>query len=96
MFSRRAYGASSTVTLPNADGYFAVTGHWIEEPQTGVWELKSALLGFVRLNTSHDGRRLGGALFKIVDRLGISHKVDIVIFTILYPNNYLLDRPCHL
>jgi hypothetical protein len=59
----------------NTDGYFAVTGHWIEEPRPGVWEVQSALLGFTRLNNSHNGKRLGGALFKIVDRLGISDRV---------------------
>ena len=60
----------------NTDGYFAVTGHWIEEPRIGVWEVQSALLGFTRLNNSHNGKRLGGALFKIVDRLGISDRVS--------------------
>jgi hypothetical protein len=60
----------------NTDGYFAVTGHWIEEPHAGIWELHSALFGFVRLNNAHNGKRLGGALFKTVDRLGIAHKVD--------------------
>jgi hypothetical protein len=59
----------------NSDGYFAVTGHWIEEPSPKVWTLKSALLGFTRLNNAHNGKRLGQALFKIVDRVGISHKV---------------------
>lgn len=59
----------------NSDGYFAVTGHWIEESSPKVWALKSALLGFTRLNNAHNGKRLGQALFKIVDRVGISHKV---------------------
>jgi len=59
----------------NTDAYFAVTGHWIEEPRLGVWEVQSALLGFTRLNNSHNGKRLGGALFKIVDRLGICDRV---------------------
>lgn len=63
----------------NADGYFAVSGHWIEEPSPGVWHLGSALLGFTRLNNSHNGQRLGQVLFKIVDRLAIVHKV------MLYP-----------
>ena len=52
-----------------------MTGHWIEEPHSGIWELHSALFGFVRLNNAHNGKRLGGALFKIIDRLGIAHKV---------------------
>lgn len=63
----------------NTDGYFAVTGHWIEESRQGVWEIRSALLGFTRLNNAHNGRRLGGALFKIVDRLGIAHRVCVSI-----------------
>ena len=63
----------------NTDGYFAVTGHWIEESRPGVWEIHSALLGFTRLNNAHNGRQLGGALFKIVDRLGIAHRVRVSI-----------------
>jgi hypothetical protein len=63
----------------NTDGYFAVTGHWIEESRSGVWEIHSALLGFTKLNNAHNGRRLGGALFKIVDRLGIAHRVCVSI-----------------
>jgi hypothetical protein len=60
----------------NTDRYFAVTGHWIEEPRPGIWELRSAVLGFTQLNHAHNGQRLGGgALFKIVNRLGIAHKV---------------------
>ena len=59
----------------NSDGYSAVTGHWIEENSPTVWELKSALLGFTKLNNAHNGKRLGGALFKVLDRIGIAHKV---------------------
>ena len=59
----------------NTDGYFAVTGHWIEEASPGVWTLESALLGFVRLNNSHNGMRLGQALFKVVRCVGIENKV---------------------
>ena len=60
----------------NIDSYFAVTGHWIEESVAGVWTLESALLGFVRLNNSHHGVRLGQALYKVVARIGIQHKVS--------------------
>jgi hypothetical protein len=59
----------------NVDGYFAVTGSWVEEVG-GRWELHTALLGFTKLNNSHNGTRLGQALFKIVARLGIAHKVQ--------------------
>ena len=73
----------------NTDGYFAVTGHWIEEPQPGVWELHSALLGFMMLNNAHNGKRLGGALFRIVERLSIAHQVRTTQVDLL-PNHYLL------
>lgn len=59
----------------NTDAYFAVTGHWIEEEVPGKWVLHSALFGFTLMNTAHDGKRLGQALFKIAMRLGIAHKV---------------------
>jgi hypothetical protein len=62
----------------NTDGYFTVMGHWIEELRQGVWEVQSALLGFTRINNSHNGKHLGGALFKIVDRLGISNRVKFL------------------
>jgi hypothetical protein len=58
----------------NSDGYFAVTGSWIEE-ENGKWQIKPALLGFTQLNNAHNGKRLGQALFKIVSRVGIAHKV---------------------
>ncbi|KAJ3011030.1 hypothetical protein NUW54_g2304 [Trametes sanguinea] len=64
----------------NTDGYFAVTAHWIEEkPEAaGLWQLETALLGFVQLNSAHHGERLGQALFKVVERVGIQHKVGYV------------------
>jgi hypothetical protein len=61
----------------NTDGYFAVTGHWIEEPIPSKWELNSALFGFTRLNNAHNGVRLGQALFKIIVRVGIKQKVSV-------------------
>ncbi|KIK93793.1 hypothetical protein PAXRUDRAFT_144253 [Paxillus rubicundulus Ve08.2h10] len=51
----------------NTDGYFVVTGHWIEELKAGTWELQSAVLWFTQLNNAHHGRWLGQALFKICD-----------------------------
>jgi hypothetical protein len=59
----------------NTDGYFAVTGHWIEESSPILWECKSALLGFTKVNNAHNGKHLGGALFKILDCICIAHKV---------------------
>jgi hypothetical protein len=59
----------------NTDGYFAVTGHWIEETMPTQWELKSGLLGFTQLSNAHNGERLGQALYKIIKWVGIAHKV---------------------
>ena len=74
----------------NTDGYFAVTGHWIEENSLTVWECKNALLGFTRLNNAHNGKRLGGALFKVLDRVGSVHKVRLWFFTVIaIPNDTL-------
>ncbi|KAF5340659.1 hypothetical protein D9611_007287 [Ephemerocybe angulata] len=64
----------------NQDAYFAVTAHWVEDVKvkgTGKtdWKLESALVGFTVMNTAHDGVRLGKALYNIVKRLGVAHKV---------------------
>lgn len=63
----------------NVDDYFALTGHWIKETTVGVWTVQSALLGFTRLNNAHNGVRLGQALFKLVKRVGIAHKVSKIL-----------------
>lgn len=60
----------------SADAYEAVTGHYIYVDDNGEWELENTLLGFVRLNGSHNGVRLGQTLFKVVDRVGATHKVS--------------------
>lgn len=63
----------------NTDGYFAVTAHWIKESTPTKWELKSAIIGFTRLNNAHVGIRLGQALFKIIKRVGIENKVRVTM-----------------
>ena len=60
----------------NSDVYFAVTGHWIEERLPGKWTIENALLGFVQMNTAHNGTRLGQALFKVCNCLQIMAKVS--------------------
>lgn len=39
-------------SLSNCQGWYAVTGHWVEETKAGVWKLCGVLLGFTQLNTS--------------------------------------------
>ena len=60
----------------NTEGYFAVMGHWIEESIPSHWELKTALLGFIQLNNAHNRKKLGHALYKVVQHVGIEHKVS--------------------
>jgi hypothetical protein len=60
----------------NTDAYFAVTGHWIEERAPTVWTMEQAILGFVQMNTAHNGARLGQALYKVCNRLEIVSKVS--------------------
>jgi hypothetical protein len=59
-----------------SNGYLVVTGSWIEE-ENGKWQIQTALLGFTQLNNTHNGTRLGQALFKVVLRLCIGHKVCV-------------------
>ncbi|KAG6913735.1 hypothetical protein DXG01_004673 [Tephrocybe rancida] len=65
----------------NTDTYYAVTSCWIEETSIGVWEEKSVLFGFTLMNTAHDGKRLGHALFRIACRLGITTKAVISVYS---------------
>lgn len=76
----------------NTDGYFAVTGHWIEEMTPNQWELKSALLGFIRVNNAHNGQRLGQVLFKVLTRVGINHKVRLFLVTFMMRRDLPLSR----
>ena len=52
-----------------------MTGHWIEECVASKWTIETTLLGFVQMNTAHNGTRLGQALYKVCNRLRIVAKV---------------------
>jgi hypothetical protein len=82
----------------NIDGYFAVTGAWIEETSPHAWALRTSLLGFIQLNNAHNGVHLGQALFKVVQCTGISHKIrDTLYLPAILPFDCLfLDWVCHL
>ena len=62
----------------NTDGYFAVTASWVEESTPTIWKVDTALIGFVRLNSAHNGKRLAQALSKVAARLKIAHKVFLM------------------
>ena len=63
----------------NTDGYFTVTGHWIEEPHSGVWEVQSVVLSFIQLNNAHNGKQIGGALFMVMKHLEIQNHVSLLL-----------------
>lgn len=67
----------------NADGYLAVTAHWIKESSPGSWKLQSAIIGFTQMNTAHDGVRLGQAVYKICERLNIVEKVHSLFYSVI-------------
>jgi hypothetical protein len=52
--------------------------------------MEHALFGFTKMNTSHNGIRLGQALYKICDRLGIVHKVSVEIINIIICKEWML------
>ena len=60
----------------NTDVYFAVTVHWIQENVARLWTVEHALIGFTKMNTAHNGTRLGQALYKACDCLKIISKVS--------------------
>ena len=68
----------------NTDEYFAATDHWIEEKTLTVWEYKSMLLGFTEINNAHNGKRLGGALFKLFEYVSMAHKVISFLFLLFH------------
>ncbi|KAF7344634.1 putative AC transposase [Mycena venus] len=80
----------------NTDGYYAVTGHWMEETSPGIWVLREALLGFTRMNNAHHGIRLGQTLFKIVERLGITNRVRGAAYLNPYSNPIFIGWVCNL
>ncbi|OBZ73926.1 hypothetical protein A0H81_06552 [Grifola frondosa] len=77
----------------NIDTYFAVTAHWIDKVMPNVWELRNTLLSFTCLNSAHNGHRLGQALYKIVDWVGIAHKhVNTFVYEIGCEEKNLVKR----
>jgi hypothetical protein len=58
----------------NGDEYYGVTAHWIEESEN-TWVLKMGVIGFLQMMKSHTGKRMGQALFKVCEQVGIKKKV---------------------
>ena len=75
---------TDTWQASNTDGYLAVMAHWIEVRADKSWHLNSALLGFTKLNNAHNSVRLGQALYKIVNWVAITHKVNIPLIHVSF------------
>ena len=63
----------------NANGYFAIIAHWIDEMTPVKWELQTALIGFTYLNNAHNSYHLVHILFKIIQCLDLKQKVSHII-----------------
>ena len=62
----------------NTDAYFAVTGSWLQKNSLDVWEVKTVLIGFMQMNSTHSGARLGQVLYQVIHWLRIIHKIGHV------------------
>ena len=76
----------------NTNGYFAVTGHWIEVHVPGKWTLEHAVLGFAQMNCSHSGTHLGQMLYKIVNCLQIVDKVILLFILAIFLTHFSKQR----
>jgi phosphoribosylcarboxyaminoimidazole (NCAIR) mutase len=56
----------------------AVTAHFMMKNEKGQLEYRSHLVAFRHVLGSHSGEHLAQEFFKIIDELGISHKVCII------------------
>ena len=50
--------------------------HWIEESSSIEWQLKGALIRFLKINNAQNGEWLSQALFKVIWQVGIQNKVS--------------------
>ena len=39
----------------NTNAYFVVTSSWMQDSSPGMWEVKTTLLGFMQMNSTHHG-----------------------------------------
>jgi hypothetical protein len=65
---------------PGLDSYLAVTGHYLVRDQVTrklIW--RSGLLAFRYIEGSHSGINLAQNFIKIVEELGVLHKVTSIL-----------------
>lgn len=57
-------------TSPASDPFMAVTGHWIEKGKS-----MSCLIDFVSFHEDHDGKGIAAALYRVLEKFGLTDKV---------------------
>ena len=76
---RKAEGRISYTTDlwsdPNLDSFMAITAHYMFREKTGQLEYRCGLIAFQHVEGSHSGVNLAMHFFKIIDGLGVAHKV---------------------
>lgn len=61
---------------PNLDSYMAVTAHYMSRARTdGQLEYRCGLIAFKYIEGAHSGVNLAMHFFKLIDSLGVAHKV---------------------
>ena len=61
---------------PNLDSYMVVTAHYMSRARTdGQLEYRCGLIAFKYIEGAHSGVNLAMHFFKLVDSLGVAHKV---------------------
>lgn len=60
----------------NLEGYMGVTAHFCAQDSHGNLVIRSHLIGFRKLEGSHNGVNMARELLKVIDEVGISHKVS--------------------
>ena len=62
----------------NLQPFLAITAHWIATHEgTDTLKLKTALITFHRLHGKHDGASLADIVIELLDRAGITAKVQL-------------------
>lgn len=61
----------------NRRSFLAITAHWVATLKgTTILHLKTALIAFHRLHGGHDGKSIARTVLRLLDRAGITVKVN--------------------
>lgn len=57
----------------------AITAHYMVRDKNGLLMLKSQLIAFRHMEGSHSGANIADVFLKVIDELGIAHKVCLFL-----------------